>query len=427
VVARRQYAPAPPWPRQAPWWLQLGNLFEWADWQVALGLARARAAVVGAHPVTIGYAALGLVGARWHRARDRRTWRAVALLLLCGTVGVAAYLNLRAGPSYGYGILADTVRREARERDYFFALGFWAWGLWAGMGAVALARADARARGPGRRGRGMPTVAGVAGLAVAALPGALNWRAVEPCARWGVGCRGARHGAPRERRAAWRAAGARGQRQLSALVRAVIEGLRRDVTTVTMPLLGARWYRAELARRHGLLAPRRRRHVGGRAGHARAHRRGGAARGRPGARLAAVDARPVRRIAGARGARAVGAARRRAPARRGAARGARRGARGAVGHHGAAHHGVPGAAPGTLVAAPAVAARARRRGRGARGHRGRLRRRRGHRAALAGAARGAASSRRKTHGAEGAGVHPVPARRSVGRPLANSARSGRLP
>jgi hypothetical protein len=38
AVSRRQYAPAAPWPRQAPWWLQLANLGEWADWQVALGL-----------------------------------------------------------------------------------------------------------------------------------------------------------------------------------------------------------------------------------------------------------------------------------------------------------------------------------------------------------------------------------------------------
>ncbi len=32
-----------------------------------------------------------------------------------------------------------------------------------------------------------------------------------------------------------------------------VEGIRRDVTTITIPLLGASWYRAELARRHRLL------------------------------------------------------------------------------------------------------------------------------------------------------------------------------
>ena len=32
-----------------------------------------------------------------------------------------------------------------------------------------------------------------------------------------------------------------------------VEGVRRDVTLVTIPLLGAGWYRAEVARRYGLL------------------------------------------------------------------------------------------------------------------------------------------------------------------------------
>ena len=32
-----------------------------------------------------------------------------------------------------------------------------------------------------------------------------------------------------------------------------VESRRLDVTTVTLPLLGAKWYRQELARRHQLL------------------------------------------------------------------------------------------------------------------------------------------------------------------------------
>ena len=38
-------------------------------------------------------------------------------------------------------------------------------------------------------------------------------------------------------------------------VRHKVERLRRDVTIVTVPLLGAKWYRAELARRYKLLDP----------------------------------------------------------------------------------------------------------------------------------------------------------------------------
>ena len=46
----------------------------------------------------------------------------------------------------------DAARHEARDRDYFFVLGFLAWGMWAGMGAIALAqRYRVRPRRPRRR------------------------------------------------------------------------------------------------------------------------------------------------------------------------------------------------------------------------------------------------------------------------------------
>jgi hypothetical protein len=250
VVARRQYAPAPPWPRQAPWWLQLANLGEWADWQVALGMAPGPAPSWRRTPLTLVYAALGVVGGAWHRRRDRRSFGAWAALLACGSVGVAAYLNLKAGPTFGDGVLAADAPREARERDYFFALGWWAWGAWAGMGAVVLARRIARA--PGRPGR----VGAAAGLAVAALPFAFNWPAATR---------------RREPDASTADAFARAL-LLAAPPRAVLlvradndsyplwaaqaaDRVRRDVTVVTLSLLPAAWYRGELARRHALLAP----------------------------------------------------------------------------------------------------------------------------------------------------------------------------
>ena len=164
VVARRQYEVAGLWPRQAPPWLQLGNLGLYADWQVARSLGPTIFPTVGRTAMTLLFAALGVVGALAHWRRDRRTWWALALLLAAGTVGAAAYLNLKAGPSFGHGILPPGTVREARERDYFFVLGWWAWGVWAGFGAVAL----------GRRA-GIPA----AGAAVAVLPLLLNWREVD--------------------------------------------------------------------------------------------------------------------------------------------------------------------------------------------------------------------------------------------------------
>src|SRR5690606_10595155 len=58
VLARRQYAVAAPWPRQAPLWLQLGNVVEYADWQVALGLAPGPAPTWGRTSITVLFALL---------------------------------------------------------------------------------------------------------------------------------------------------------------------------------------------------------------------------------------------------------------------------------------------------------------------------------------------------------------------------------
>jgi len=252
VVGRRQYAVADVWPRQAPWWLQLANVGEWADWQVALGLAPGVEPSWRRTPVTFAFALLGFYGSAWHWARDRRSWTAVLLLLGAGSVGVALYLNFKAGPSFGAGVLPDAAPREPRERDYFFALGWWAGGTWAGVGAVA---AVARlTQGAGRRAR---PLANTVGVAVAALPLVLNWsavsRAAPPAARAAADyARAVLDNAP-----ARAVLFANGDNDTYPLWYAqAARDVRRDVTTVTVSLLPARWYRAELARRAGLLPPR---------------------------------------------------------------------------------------------------------------------------------------------------------------------------
>ena len=240
VLARRQYDVPSLWPRSAPLWLQLANWFEYADWQAALSLGPTSVPTIGRTAATIVFALLGLVGAAAHRSADRRQWRAVLLLFLCGSVGVALYLNLRAGPSFGWGILPANAAREARERDYFFILGFWAWGLWAGYGAVTIAQ----------RLRVRP----IFGVLFAALPVALNWIAATRLHQ-------PESSLPRRLGESL---------LLSAPPRAVlfvdgdndtyplwflqqVDRLRRDVTVVTIPLLGAAWYGAELSRRYELL------------------------------------------------------------------------------------------------------------------------------------------------------------------------------
>ena len=144
VFTRVQYDVAAPWPRRAPLWLQLGNIVQYADWQVALALWNDVTPSVLRTPFSVIAAALGAVGAVAHWRAHRATARAMSALLLLATVGVCLQLNLHAGPSFGYGFLPDGALREARERDYFYALAFWCWGLWIGVGAHALARRAAR-------------------------------------------------------------------------------------------------------------------------------------------------------------------------------------------------------------------------------------------------------------------------------------------
>ena len=144
VLRREQYAVAGLWPRRAPLWLQLGNVFEWADWQVAIGVYPHPEPAVARTVLSVAWAWLGVLGLRRLWRVDVRVGRAMAVLLASATVGVALWLNLRAGPSFGVGVLPADAAHEARERDYFFALGFWAWGLLAGAGLTAVAGALAR-------------------------------------------------------------------------------------------------------------------------------------------------------------------------------------------------------------------------------------------------------------------------------------------
>lgn len=240
VVARRQYAVSPVWPREAPAWVQLGNFGQYADWQVALSLGPT---VLPSIPRTIGtvmFAILAYEGAARLWQADRRLALALMALFVCGSLGVLVYLNLHAGPSLGYGFLPENTVREARERDYFFVFAFWPWGVWAGIGAVSLM---------GRLSR-----TAWAGVVLACLPIALNWRAVTR-----------RHDPERllprvvaeallessPRNAVLFVVGDNDTYPLW-FAQQVLH-VRPDVTVVTVPLLPTEWYRAELSRRHFLL------------------------------------------------------------------------------------------------------------------------------------------------------------------------------
>jgi hypothetical protein len=160
-------------------------------------------------------------------------------LFACGSLGVIVYLNLKAGRSFGWPFVPEDARHEARDRDYFFVLGFWAWGVWAGMGAIAIARRFS-----------LPTSVG---MVVAALPVALNWSAVNRRTEPEAGM--ARMVAvqllePLPARTVLFVGGDNDTYPLWYYQQ--VEGRRRDVTVVTLPLLGAPWYVTQLREREHL-------------------------------------------------------------------------------------------------------------------------------------------------------------------------------
>ena len=241
VIGRRAYGSFALWPRNAPLWLQGVQFLEYMDWQPALGLAPQAAPTVARTACTLLFVALGVTGAAAHRALDRATWRAFAVLFAGASVGLVLYLNFYPGYSLGYGILAPDATHEVRERDYFFVLAFWTWGAWAGIGAVRLA-ARWRAR------------MAPAGVLLAALPLVLNWRAMDR-ARGAEGM-----GAPMAARALlWGApprtlllTGGDDDTFLSWYLQ-IAEGARRDVTVFPWAYPYLDWYREQLARRDSIV------------------------------------------------------------------------------------------------------------------------------------------------------------------------------
>ena len=243
VIARRQYDVASLWPRRAPIWIQLAGIVQYADWQFALAWGRGVFTTPARIAMTILYVTLGGMGWRALRRDSKRAGDAIAILVISGTIGVCAYLNLEAGASIGHGFVAAGAH-EARERDYFFVLGMWGWALCAGYGAVALLRA-----------RRLPIALA---LGVVLVPLAGNWRPADRA-------RGIRATAAHDVAAALLQSAPPGAVLFLAgdndsypvWYLQVVEGVRTDVSPVTMPLLPASWYAEEIARRAGLRWPPR--------------------------------------------------------------------------------------------------------------------------------------------------------------------------
>jgi len=150
--------------------LQLLSYLQYFDWQWAKGIT----ATIGAFPLrtlfTLLFFSLGFRGLLTQRRTDRAGWWLLFLLFLTTGLGLVAYMNFKPGFSLGYEVYPQSDDHEVRERDYFFVVSFVVWGVWAGMGLVAVARRAIE------RWRVAPAVASLV-FSVALLPLILNFTA----------------------------------------------------------------------------------------------------------------------------------------------------------------------------------------------------------------------------------------------------------
>jgi hypothetical protein len=144
---RDQYQKPPLSERQAPITAQVGMWWEYFRWQWlrdiegdSAGLQRALAVI---------FLALGLYGGWVHWRRDRTTFWYFGPLMLTVTLLLIYYMNFKLGWTQGERLgVDDFSRREVRDRDYFYLWSFSAWGVWAGIGLVAIWREVAEGLAP---------------------------------------------------------------------------------------------------------------------------------------------------------------------------------------------------------------------------------------------------------------------------------------
>ena len=224
--------------------VQFLGYLEYFDWQWANGVRGTVPTPIGPFPwrtlFTLLFLSLGLQGIFLHWTSDRPSWWLLMGLFLVTGFGLVIYMNFKPGFSLGLQQWPNPSDHEVRERDYFFVVSFVVWGLWAGIGLAAAARAVlARWRA------GLATALGVA--AVSLLPFALNFDAA-----------GRRHG-PDARLAAdlaydllnsvppYSVLFTYGDNDTFPLWWAQeVEGIRQDVTVVCLALASTDWYIRQL-------------------------------------------------------------------------------------------------------------------------------------------------------------------------------------
>ncbi|WP_423930729.1 DUF2723 domain-containing protein [Candidatus Palauibacter sp.] len=251
-LIRDQYGPGPITQRQAPLTAQYANYWQYFDWQWARSLPPA-----GRLAASMIFLFLALLGLWTHFRSDRKTFVYAGTLLFTVTLLLVYYLNFKYGYSLYVEEVPNIIEHEVRERDYFYIIGFQMWGIYAGLGLVALwgqwtgpprpdptrsyrnAEPDERPAGFGPRHRKAAPL-----LAVALIPLFFNYSRADR-----TGDSAARDWAYNilqsvEPYAVLFTNGDNDTFPLWYLQE--VEGIRRDVTVIVHSYLGTNWYPKQL-------------------------------------------------------------------------------------------------------------------------------------------------------------------------------------
>jgi len=171
-LAREQYAKPPVTERQAPFWAQTANYFQYFDWQWSRSISGSQGYFPAARiPFTLLFLGLGIFGAVAHARRDRKSFLYMVTLFGTLSLGLVFYLNFKYGFMQAPALGLPQEASEVRERDYFFIISFAIWGLWAGIGLVAGWLAINRSVRPD----GTRPWVGAPLMLIALIPLILNW------------------------------------------------------------------------------------------------------------------------------------------------------------------------------------------------------------------------------------------------------------
>ncbi len=158
-LLRQQYKPQSPFIRQATWDFQFGMFWRYFKEQF-LGTTPGGTPLHAVRSVFLGLMPLvGCLGMSYHFRKNRETFALFALQFLVGGLFLIFYMNF--------------TDHEVRERDYFYAPGFFYFATWIGLGFSALFE---RVRGwTERRGLSPNGVLAGAGAFSLVFPGLLFW------------------------------------------------------------------------------------------------------------------------------------------------------------------------------------------------------------------------------------------------------------